>query len=63
MSRISPGLEARVLALGNEGRGLSPSIREACGETVSIPMAPDWDSLNVAVAGSILMRELRSMQQ
>lgn len=45
----------RILAVGNEGRGLSASLRGAASATVGLPMAPGWDSLNVAVAGSILM--------
>lgn len=45
----------RALAVGNEGRGLSPGLRAAADATVGLAMTPGWDSLNVAVAGSILM--------
>jgi TrmH family RNA methyltransferase len=47
-----------VLALGNEGRGLSPPLLEACRVRLSIPMMRGWDSLNVAVAGGLLMQHL-----
>ncbi len=47
-----------LLALGNEGHGLSPSLRAAAASFVGVPMAKGWDSLNVAAAGSILMRDL-----
>jgi TrmH family RNA methyltransferase len=45
-----------LLMLGSEGRGLSPNIVELAGVTVSIPMdRTKAESLNVAVAGGILM--------
>ncbi len=44
-----------VLALGNEGAGTRARVREAAQEVLSIAMAPGADSLNVAVAGSILL--------
>jgi TrmH family RNA methyltransferase len=47
-----------VLAVGNEGRGLSESIRSAADARVGIPMEAGWDSLNVAAAGSILLFSL-----
>ncbi|NNF27365.1 MAG: RNA methyltransferase, partial [Gemmatimonadetes bacterium] len=43
-----------VLAVGNEGAGVSAAVR-SLGPGVSIPMSKGADSLNVAVAGSILM--------
>lgn len=43
-----------VLAVGNEGAGVSPRVR-ALGRPVSLAMRPGVDSLNAAVAGSILM--------
>ena len=43
-----------ILAVGNEGAGVSEEVRRL-GQSVSIPMAGGADSLNVAVAGSILM--------
>lgn len=48
-----------VLVLGAEGRGLSSKLLERCGRTVSIPLAGELESLNVSVAGAILMYEKR----
>ncbi len=43
-----------LLVLGNEAHGVSQEVRKL-GNGVSVPMVPEVDSLNVAVAGSILM--------
>lgn len=54
------GMDIRVpvaLVLGNEGAGLSPTIK-AAGRTVSIPIARGTESLNVAVAAGILLYEV-----
>lgn len=48
-----------AIAVGNEGSGLSAELRAACHELVSIPMAADAESLNVAVAAGILLHVLR----
>lgn len=47
-----------VLILGNEGYGLPTEVLHLCTDEVRIPMARGVDSLNVAVAGGILMYEL-----
>ena len=44
-----------ALVVGNEGGGTRPLIRAAASRLVSVPMAQGVDSLNVAVAGSILL--------
>ena len=49
-----------LLALGNEGHGLSPRLR-ASATLAGVPMAEGWDSLNVAAAGSILMRDIAGL--
>lgn len=49
----------RALILGNEGEGLSGRVQKNLDEGVSIPMAHDFDSLNVGVAGAILMERMR----
>ncbi|MDG4550224.1 MAG: RNA methyltransferase [Candidatus Contendobacter sp.] len=46
-----------LIVLGNERSGLSPELRDLCTDFVYIPMAENIDSLNVSVAGSILMYE------
>jgi len=49
----------RALVLGNEGEGLSGRVQKSLDTGVSIPMAHDFDSLNVGVAGAILMERMR----
>ncbi|CAN1189966.1 Uncharacterized tRNA/rRNA methyltransferase YsgA [Linum perenne] len=46
------------LVLGNEAHGLTEESQQAC-ELVSIPMAKDFESINVAVAGGIFLYMLR----
>ncbi|KAL2498964.1 tRNA/rRNA methyltransferase (SpoU) family protein [Abeliophyllum distichum] len=46
------------LVLGSEGAGLSEESRRAC-ELISIPMAGEFESLNVSVAGGIFMYMLQ----
>jgi TrmH family RNA methyltransferase len=41
--------------LGAEGSGLPDELTESCDERVSIPMAGDVESLNVAVAASVAL--------
>ena len=48
-----------ALAVGNEGAGLKPSVRDACASLVALPMAPGVESLNVAVAAGIALFALR----
>lgn len=47
-----------VLLLGEERRGLSRVQRELCQITVAIPMVGRVDSLNLAVAGSLMLYEV-----
>ena len=47
-----------VIALGHERHGLSSQLRKLCTTFVRIPMVPGVDSLNVAVAGSLLLYEV-----
>ncbi|HEX8551903.1 MAG TPA: RNA methyltransferase [Abditibacteriaceae bacterium] len=44
-----------VLVVGNEFQGLDAAWLEACDHRVTIPIAPDCDSLNVATATGILL--------
>lgn len=46
------------LVLGSEGSGLSDKSRQFC-ELVSIPMAGEFESLNVSVAGGIFLYMLQ----
>ncbi len=47
-----------IMCVGNEGNGLSDELIAACPERVVIPMAGGAESLNAAVAASILMWEM-----
>ncbi len=49
----------KALILGSEGEGLSGRVQKGLDHTVSIRMAHDFDSLNVGVAGAILMERMR----
>ena len=49
-----------AIAVGNEGSGISAPIRAKAQRTVSLPIAPNVESLNVAVATGIILYELRS---
>lgn len=46
-----------VILLGNEARGLAPDLVEMAHATVTIPMPGGAESLNVAMAGTILLYE------
>ncbi|KAK2978745.1 hypothetical protein RJ640_003904 [Escallonia rubra] len=50
------------LVLGSEGSGLSEKTKQAC-ELVSIPMAGEFESLNVSVAGGIFLYMLQPRTQ
>jgi RNA methyltransferase, TrmH family len=47
-----------IIVLGEERRGLSEAQRELCSTLVRIPMQGEADSLNLAVAGSLLLYEV-----
>jgi TrmH family RNA methyltransferase len=45
-----------ILVLGNEGKGISHDVlTSVAGQNIIVPMQQNTESLNVAVAGSILM--------
>ena len=58
-----------VLVLGREGAGLHDLVRKTCDHLLRIPMAGQVSSLNVSVAGAVVMyealrqRRVRSVQQ
>lgn len=47
-----------VVVMGAEGKGLRPSVKELCTHLVKIPMLGKIESLNVSVAGGIMMYEV-----
>lgn len=50
-----------AIVVGNEGNGVSKQMLEMADSVVSIPMEDTSESLNVAVACSIMMYKLRKM--
>jgi TrmH family RNA methyltransferase len=52
-----------ALALGSEAFGADPAVKRAADVPVRIPMASGTESLNVAVAGAILMFWLSSAER
>ncbi len=48
-----------VFLFGNEVRGLSKQLRDACDELVEIPMRGKKESLNVSVAAGIVLFSVR----
>lgn len=47
-----------VLVLGNEGNGLRKKVREHCDKLIKIPMYGEINSLNVSVAGGIILSRI-----
>jgi 23S rRNA (guanosine2251-2'-O)-methyltransferase len=47
-----------VLALGSESKGLSHSVRDRCHALVKIPGSGQVESLNVSVAGGVILSEI-----
>ena len=60
VSALDP-TQPSVLVVGSEGEGLRTTVRRACDALVQVGSAPDnsgVDSLNVGVAGAILLHHL-----
>ena len=57
-SNISKGEKERfALVMGNEGAGVKESVKNLCDENINIPISKEVESLNVAVATSIILYE------
>ena len=52
------GRKPVALVLGNEEHGITPVVAAACGRLVTIPGGGKIESLNVSVAGAVLLWEL-----
>jgi 23S rRNA (guanosine2251-2'-O)-methyltransferase len=52
-----------ALILGNEQQGLSRPVRRRCHQVVKIPSGGAVDSLNVAVAGGVVLSEILRQRQ
>lgn len=57
---VAPGGAGKpvALVLGNEEHGITPVVAAACSRLVTIPGGGKIESLNVSVAGAVLMWEL-----
>ncbi len=55
---IPLGREDCAVAIGSEGRGLSKQLLSICSGELIIPMTPGNESLNAAVAASLVMWEM-----
>ena len=47
-----------AVAIGSEGRGLSEEVLAMCDRTIRIPMSERCESLNAAIAASVLLWEM-----
>lgn len=52
-------LQSCAVVIGSEGRGVSPAFLEAADRTAVIPMSPRCESLNAAVAATVVLWRLR----
>ena len=48
---------AMAIVLGDEGEGISNIVAKQCDEMLLIPMATDFDSLNVSVSAGVIFYE------
>lgn len=53
-----PKGQSIAVILGSEGEGMRPQIKQACDLLVKIPMYGKINSLNVSVAGALIMYEM-----
>jgi len=53
----TPLRKPSAIVVGNEARGLPQNVLEGPGQTITIPMPGDTESLNVAVASGMLLYE------
>lgn len=52
-----------VLVIGNEGKGMSKSVKDACDFKVHIPMRGQVQSLNASVATGVLLYEIQAQRE
>lgn len=58
MYDVDMGSGSVAIILGSEGKGMRRLVKETCDGLISIPMHGQLGSLNVGVAGGILMAEV-----
>lgn len=59
INKFNPSLPL-MLAIGNEGNGISEEVDSICNGSVSIPMDSRVESLNASVSAGILMYEINN---
>ena len=59
--RLQPAVEPTVLLLGHEHQGVPDDVLETVDQCVEIPMVGAGASLNVAVAGSLVVYRLAGL--
>ncbi|RUM39248.1 MAG: 23S rRNA (guanosine(2251)-2'-O)-methyltransferase RlmB [Desulfobulbus sp.] len=63
-SMYSADFSGRIgLVIGGEGKGIRPLVKKQCDHLITIPMAADFDSLNVSVAAALVMFEILRQNQ
>ena len=55
MEEVNKRGKGVCLFLGSEGQGLSEEVHQLCSRSIKIPQSSQMESLNVAVAGGVLM--------
>ena len=55
----SADLKQMAVVIGSEGQGVSQAVMDACTEYLIIPMNPRCESLNAAIAASIVMWQMK----
>ena len=54
----SDAADEAAVAIGSEGRGLSQQMLDECAKTLKIPMSPRCESLNAAIAATVVLWEM-----
>ena len=54
-------LRGCALVIGNEGSGITDGLLDLCDGKITIPMAPECESLNAAAAAAVIMWEMRNI--
>ena len=61
LTLLTPTLEPTIVLLGHERKGVPEDVWDLIDEIVEIPMIGTGSSLNVAVAGSLVLYRLSGL--
>jgi tRNA (guanosine-2'-O-)-methyltransferase len=61
LADLVPARERTIAVLGHESTGIPPDVLDLLHEAVEIPMVGTGQSLNVAVAGSLVLYKLAGL--